>query len=506
MTGKHIEVCSLQDTLSHTRYFLNLRTKSTPAIYRRLLLFRINKPSASPQVPQESSNGSSHHEQAESSSSPSPISDASLTEFYCMEETCPHLGAPLSHAELEIDDIENTRTIDLRGGTSATGLSTCTYNVRVEGTGSDATVWVETPSIEGDHAWEVVEFRGVSEEFADPPPLSLQSLELHDGQPTSAPSQTQAELPGELPKTLLEFAHLILATSDPILKCALTREAVTRMRAGKLRSIRPSLAEVKRVRGDVGLLDEPPREQVAVPPGRTGKRGKGGSEKSRILMLHALANIEQYAIDLAWDIIARFAEFEVEGERLPVDFFLDWAKVAEDEAKHYSLLSKRLVEMGSYFGAHTVHAGLWESASDTADSLLSRIAIIHLVAEARGVDMNPLTMAKLRAADDAESTRILEIIHADEITHVTTGHRWFSWICNKRGLDPVQQFRLEVSNNFHGDLKGPFNVEDRAKAGLTPDFYTDLRGHHQRREDRQAAYAHGGGKSGGDEHLHPRLT
>lgn len=53
---------------------------------------------------------------------------------------------------------------------------------------------------------------------------------------------------------------------------------------------------------------------------------------------------------------------------------------------------------------------------DTAHSLTARIAIIHLVAEARGVDMNPLTMAKLRAAGDAESTRILEIIHADEIT------------------------------------------------------------------------------------------
>lgn len=90
-------------------------------------------------------------------------------------------------------------------------------------------------------------------------------------------------------------------------------------------------------------------------------RGKGATERSRILMLRwsdltpistarsshadradALANIEQYAIDLAWDIIARFADVEVDGERLPIEFFLDWAKVAEDEAKHFTLLSKRL--------------------------------------------------------------------------------------------------------------------------------------------------------------------
>lgn len=62
----------------------------------------------------------------------------------------------------------------------------------------------------------------------------------------------------------------------------------------------------------------------------------------RVQPTDALANIEQYAIDLAWDIIARFAEFEIEGERLPVEYFLDWAKVAEDEAKHFSLLNKRL--------------------------------------------------------------------------------------------------------------------------------------------------------------------
>lgn len=151
---------------------------------------------------------------------------------------------------------------------------------------------------------------------------------------------------------------------------------------------------------------------------------------------------------MAWDIIARFADFEVNGERLPVEYFLDWAKVAEDEAKHFTLLSKRLgvsplseknrfpadnQELGSHFGAHsgmnalitpsladkTVHAGLWESATETAHSLMARIAIIHLVAEARGIDMNPLTMAKLQSAGDKESTRVLTIIHADEITRMS---------------------------------------------------------------------------------------
>lgn len=68
-------------------------------------------------------------------------------------------------------------------------------------------------------------------------------------------------------------------------------------------------------------------------------------------------------------------------------------QIAEDEAKHYSLLAQRLVEMGSYFGALPVHHGLWESARETAHSLVSRLCIIHLVHEARGLDVNPVSSA-----------------------------------------------------------------------------------------------------------------
>ncbi len=47
---------------------------------------------------------------------------------------------------------------------------------------------------------------------------------------------------------------------------------------------------------------------------------------------------------------------------------------------------------------------------------------------------------------------VLEIIHADEVTHVTAGHRWFTWLCAREGeggegglgVDPVVAFREEV--------------------------------------------------------------
>lgn len=176
-----------------------------------------------------------------------------------------------------------------------------------------------------------------------------------------------------------------------------------------------------------------------------------------------------------WDIIARYGPSHPD---LPPAFFADFTKMALDESKHFSLLTARLAALSpsTPYGSLPVHAGLWESARATFASLRARLAIIHLVHEARGLDVNPGTIDKFRRAGDPDTVKVLETIHHDEVTHVTTGHRWFTWICAKQGVDPVQTFREEVQRGWRGDVKGPFNASDREKAGLTPDFYEDLRG------------------------------
>jgi hypothetical protein len=75
----------------------------------------------------------------------------------------------------------------------------------------------------------------------------------------------------------------------------------------------------------------------------------------------------------------------------------------------------------------------------------------------------------------------MEIIHADEVTHVTAGHRWFMWVCEQQGISRedgsvIRAFREEVRRGWRGEVKGPFNVEAREKAGMTPEFYEGLRG------------------------------
>ena len=226
----------------------------------------------------------------------------------------------------------------------------------------------------------------------------------------------------------------------------------------------------------------PPREDNLgfVDPRNAPKRGKGGSAESRIAILHSLANIEQWAIDLAWDMIARFSQTQTlnsltnEMQPLPTSFLTDFVRMAFEEAKHFSFLVDRLKAHGAQFGDLKVHAGLWDSARDTKDSVLARLAIVHMVHEARGLDVNPNTIEKFRRAGDNDSVEKLTKIHQDEITHVATGQRWFSWICSVSNLDRYVTFHDLVKLHFSGLLKPPFNAEDRLKAGLDPQYYMPL--------------------------------
>jgi len=191
--------------------------------------------------------------------------------------------------------------------------------------------------------------------------------------------------------------------------------------------------------------------------------------KNIISLLHSIVHIESVAIDLSWDIIARFAYLN-----LPREFYDDFVKVAEDEARHYTALSNRLTELGSHYGAIPVHEGLWESADRTADNIFARLAIEHMVHEARGLDVTPFTIQKFRKGKENNTADLLEKdILPDEITHVAAGLKWFSHLCNTATPpeDPITKFKEIVPLYFRGSLKPPFNTKARETAGMTEQWY-----------------------------------
>ena len=253
-----------------------------------------------------------------------------------------------------------------------------------------------------------------------------------------------------------QAALAVLTTPDPRAKLLAARAAARDWRLGR---IAHGFA--------AGLPDRParPERPELLPPNRMPKRGRMGSDASRIAMIHALAHIEFVAIDLAFDLLGRF------GAHFPRAFVDDWMQVGAEEAMHFALLDRRLRARGSFYGALPAHDGLWQAAAETAHDPLARLAVVPMVLEARGLDITPATIERFESVGDRPTVRILTRILADEEKHVRAGTVWFRLACESAGSEPVATWRTLVARHFRGVLKPPFNDSARGRAGLTRDFY-----------------------------------
>jgi uncharacterized ferritin-like protein (DUF455 family) len=187
-----------------------------------------------------------------------------------------------------------------------------------------------------------------------------------------------------------------------------------------------------------------------------------GSAEGRAAFIHAIAHIEFNAIDLAWDAVYRF-------RNMPPAFYADWVQVADDEARHFAMLQARLAELGHAYGDFPAHNGLWEMAEKTAGSCTARMALVPRVLEARGLDVTPGMIQRLRSLGDDASADILAVILAEEVAHVAAGSRWFAWCCAREGVDPAVTFAALLEGIAKGAIRGPFNRDARHAAGFDDD-------------------------------------
>jgi uncharacterized ferritin-like protein (DUF455 family) len=243
-----------------------------------------------------------------------------------------------------------------------------------------------------------------------------------------------------------------LLTPDPQAKVMATRKVARDWRLGLL-----SLTI------EQPMPDRParPAAPALLPPNRMPKRGKAGSERSRLALWHSLAHIEFVAIDLALDMAGRF------GAEMGRDFVSDFLAVAADEAMHFALLGRHLASMNCVYGALPAHDGLWQAAEQTAHSVAARLAVVPMVLEARGLDVTPTTIERVTAQGDVAGARILTRILDDEIRHVAIGAKHFSECARIQDMAPETYWVSLVRQHFRGSLKPPFNDSARLAAGLS---------------------------------------
>ncbi|MEY4952966.1 MAG: hypothetical protein RL299_1390 [Pseudomonadota bacterium] len=259
--------------------------------------------------------------------------------------------------------------------------------------------------------------------------------------------------------TLASAIRAALLESEPRAKVMQTRALVRGWRRSELDFV-----------FDVAMPDEPgrPAQPELLPPNQMPKRGKGGSERGRIALWHALAHIEFVAIDLALDMAGRF------GAQMGRQFTSDFLGVAADEAMHFALLERHLHSLGSHYGALPAHSGLWDAARETAHDVAARLAVVPMVLEARALDITPATLERVRATGDERGAKILSRILDDEIAHVRFGSTHFIAESLARDESPEKHWKMLVTRHFRGTVKPPFNDSARLSAGLPRSFYAGV--------------------------------
>lgn len=255
------------------------------------------------------------------------------------------------------------------------------------------------------------------------------------------------------PTELRQAALFWLAESDAVRKATGVRQLAQAWSSKEIKL--DSLAALSATQPIPGRPEKP---ELVAP--RLVKRRSMVTPEGRAILIHALAHIEFNAINLALDAIWRFAG-------MPAAYYADWLQVAGEEALHFSLLAEHLQDKGYVYGDFPAHNSLWEMAAKTQHDILARIALVPRTMEARGLDVVPSLRDKLAQAGDMAAAAIMDIILRDEIGHVAIGNRWYGWLCEQRGLEPVATYAKLASEYAAPVLRGPFNLEARRAAGFS---------------------------------------
>lgn len=213
------------------------------------------------------------------------------------------------------------------------------------------------------------------------------------------------------------------------------------------------------------LHDGPPGRPASpelVHPQRVPRRSPFTAQ-GHCALIHSIAHIEFNAINLALDAIWRFTD-------MPSAYYQDWLRVAQEEAKHFSLLCDHLQQEGHVYGDFVAHDGLWTMCESTRFDVTARMALVPRTLEARGLDATPIIQAKLRKVGTAralDAVAILDIILAEEVGHVAIGNRWYHWLCERDQQDSRAFYAKAAAQHGAPQLKPPFNIAARKQAGFT---------------------------------------
>lgn len=126
------------------------------------------------------------------------------------------------------------------------------------------------------------------------------------------------------PKSVLEYGYRVLNTNETTEKVKLTLAAYQAFKQGTL--------PIGLKSENISLIHPPikPQRPVAlttIDPALIPSKQKANQDYNRFRLIHSLAHIESYAIDLSWDILVRWAATGADsGVEMPEEFYADWLR------------------------------------------------------------------------------------------------------------------------------------------------------------------------------------
>jgi uncharacterized ferritin-like protein (DUF455 family) len=324
-------------------------------------------------------------------------------------------------------------------------------------------------------------------------PVSLSSCDTVERDVYEALRGAETDVEGISCASLEEYGRLVLNSAHPLLKAELTHKAWNEYRSGNVSILAAAVDGDSRPRP---VPESPARpEAPALVPAREIPLLKQSSLSPSAYTLHNLAHVELNAIDLAWDTVCRFAHL-----RLPDDFYLDFARVADDESRHLGWCLQRMSELGTHYGDMPAHNLLWEGCIASASDVRERLAVVPMSQEARGLDAGGRLAERLVGWGDSVSAAIVSRISDEEKQHVAVGVYWFSRICESLEIDGRRAFVDTLTRLTPDLLRPPFNDAGRQAVGLPREYYdetlwddSDKRRIDSIRRERKAANPRGSG-------------
>jgi uncharacterized ferritin-like protein (DUF455 family) len=255
---------------------------------------------------------------------------------------------------------------------------------------------------------------------------------------------------------IFHMAYEALMCENPFKKCILIDKLYNTICQQKLKPVLDFTKSLNIL--DIDIPGRPAKPELVLP--KFVARRRLSTFEGQAALLHAICHIEFNAINLALDAVYRFQD-------MPFNYYLDWLKIASEEAKHFNLLREYLIDLGYDYGSFLAHNGLWEMAQKTRSDVLVRMALVPRVMEARGLDVTPGIIDKFKQIKDNRAVEILTLILEEEQGHVACGNKWYNYLCAQRGIDPFEKFKELVKKYAFDNIKPPINNHLRLNSGFT---------------------------------------